>query len=137
MSDDLLGLLGKRISKYRRAAGLTQERLADRLSVAPETVSRMERGVNAPSVVTLGKIAGLLGVGVHDLFSQETVTTEKEVALDCLVTLLRGRQVEEIRLVQQTTELLLGHLDGVSSEGKQTGRGGANWQATPKMNDVY
>ena len=60
MGDDLQELLGRRIARFRKASGMTQEQLGDRLSVALETISRMERGVNAPSIRTLGKSSKVL-----------------------------------------------------------------------------
>ena len=35
--------LGRRIAHLRHAAGLTQEELAEKVGVAPETLSRLER----------------------------------------------------------------------------------------------
>lgn len=90
MGDDQQQLLGWRISRYRKASGLNQERLAEKLSVALETISRMERGVTAPSIKTLGRIADVLGVSVQDFFIPDSGTSEKERALENLVTLLEA-----------------------------------------------
>ncbi len=72
MGDKLQELVGRQIAKFRKAAGLTQEQLADKLSVALETVSRMERGVNTPSIKTLGRIGDALNVPARDFFPTET-----------------------------------------------------------------
>jgi transcriptional regulator with XRE-family HTH domain len=61
-------VLGKRISDLRKAKGLTQEQLAEKSGYSTEFVSLVERGVNAPSVAGLEKIAKALGVEVKDLF---------------------------------------------------------------------
>jgi len=40
--------LGQRVAAYRRTAGLTQEALAEKVGVAVETISRLERGSSIP-----------------------------------------------------------------------------------------
>jgi len=67
MSGDLQQKIGRGIAKYRKAAALTQEQLGAKLQVAHETVSRMERGVSMPSVMTLHRIADALGSRCRDL----------------------------------------------------------------------
>ena len=52
--------LGQRIAERRKALGWTQDQLAERLGVDAETVSRFERGVTVPALVTLDRLAGLL-----------------------------------------------------------------------------
>ena len=61
--------LGKRIAELRRRNGLSQESLAERCGYSVEFVSLVERGVNAPSVDGLERIAHALAVEVRDLFS--------------------------------------------------------------------
>jgi transcriptional regulator with XRE-family HTH domain len=60
--------LGKRIAELRRKSGLSQESLAERCGYSVEFVSLVERGVNAPSVDGLERIANALAVEVRDLF---------------------------------------------------------------------
>lgn len=60
--------LGKRIAKLRQAAGLTQEKLAEKTDYSVEFISLIERGINAPSVEGCGRIAKALRVAVKDLF---------------------------------------------------------------------
>lgn len=60
--------LGRRIAKLRKAHGLTQEAFAERCGYSTEFVSLVERGLNAPSVAGLEKVAKALKVEVKDLF---------------------------------------------------------------------
>jgi transcriptional regulator with XRE-family HTH domain len=60
--------LGKRIAELRKAKGFTQEQFAEKSGYSVEFVSLVERGVNAPAVAGLEKIAKVLGVEVKDLF---------------------------------------------------------------------
>jgi DNA-binding XRE family transcriptional regulator len=50
---DLGKFLGQQIAAHRTALNLTQNQLAERLGVEPETVSRFERGSSLPSLKRL------------------------------------------------------------------------------------
>jgi len=67
-------LLGKRIATLRRSKILSQEDFADKSGYSVEFISLVERGVNAPSVAGLEKIAKALGVQIKDLFDFREVT---------------------------------------------------------------
>ena len=60
--------LGKRIAQLRKAAGLSQEGLAAKSRYSTEFISLVERGLNAPSVAGLARIAKALKVEIKDLF---------------------------------------------------------------------
>lgn len=62
-------VLGKRIAALRKSKGLSQEKLAEKSGYSVEFVSLVERGVNAPSVAGLEKIAKALKVSIKDLFN--------------------------------------------------------------------
>lgn len=62
--------LGNNIVVYRKAANWTQAGLAEVLGVEMETVSRIERGVTSPSLLTLMNIAKHLKVNVADLLEE-------------------------------------------------------------------
>ena len=61
-------LLGKRIADLRKAKGLTQEELATKSGYSVEFISLVERGVNAPAVAGLERIAKVLKVEIKELF---------------------------------------------------------------------
>jgi transcriptional regulator with XRE-family HTH domain len=52
---------GKHVRSLRRARGLTQEALADRSRLSPDTIRRLEHGSFSPSLSTLRK----LGLGLN------------------------------------------------------------------------
>ncbi len=60
--------LGKRIAELRRARGLSQEQLAAKARYSTEFISLVERGLNAPSVAGLARIAKALKVDIKQLF---------------------------------------------------------------------
>ena len=47
---------------------MTQEDLAEQLGVTFQAISKWERGINCPDVLTLDDLASVLGVEVKDLF---------------------------------------------------------------------
>jgi transcriptional regulator with XRE-family HTH domain len=60
--------LGKRIAGLRKAKGLSQEALAAKSRYSTEFISLVERGLNAPSVAGLARIAKALSVEIKELF---------------------------------------------------------------------
>ncbi len=61
--------LGDRIKRRRRAAGLTQDRLAELVGVSRQAVAKWEGGLSLPSAENLFKLAKALGCSV-DLLEQ-------------------------------------------------------------------
>jgi len=68
MDMKLKKLLGARIKELRNGRGLSQEQLAERLEIDTKHLSRLETGVNAPTIDRLELIASVLDVDVHSLF---------------------------------------------------------------------
>ncbi len=60
--------LGKKIKQLRFKAGMTQEQLADRLGIGPQSVSKWENAVAMPDITTLPLLAEIFGVSIDDLF---------------------------------------------------------------------
>lgn len=72
--------LGSNLSERRRQLGWTQERIAERVGVDAETVSRIERGAHLPSLPTLDRLAAALQCGAGDLLSRERPDEVSEAA---------------------------------------------------------
>jgi transcriptional regulator with XRE-family HTH domain len=60
-------IIGESIRQYRKQAGLSQEKLAEKADLHPVYVGELERGEEAASVYALVKIAKALGVRLRDL----------------------------------------------------------------------
>ena len=60
-------MVGKHIKQYREQKDMTQEALADRLSVTRQAVSNWECGKTQPDIETLHKIADVLDITVEEL----------------------------------------------------------------------
>lgn len=57
-----LNKIGKFIMTLRKEKGLTQEQLGTKLGVSGKSVSKWERGINAPDIAILEKLSLLLKV---------------------------------------------------------------------------
>ena len=76
--------LGRRIARLRLEYGMTQERLAMKMGVTAQAVSKWENDLSAPDIMLLPELARTLGVTVDELLegrkSQEIVPAEPEPA---------------------------------------------------------
>lgn len=67
-ADDLgWQLAGGRIAEARKAAGLTQKQLGDKLGLPQSQISRLERNPDRTTVRTLKRVAKVLGVDISAL----------------------------------------------------------------------
>lgn len=61
--------IGERIGALRRAAGLSQERLAEQLGVSRQAIGKWEAGASLPGVDNLQELARALGVSCDELIT--------------------------------------------------------------------
>ena len=66
--DSSLKLLGQQVRRFRKEAGLSQEKLAELVNVSLTTISRMENGHQMVAVEKLIQIAEALEMNAGDLF---------------------------------------------------------------------
>ena len=64
------------IVKYRKALGLTQEGLAQKLGVTNQAVSKWESGQSCPDITLLPQLADLFGITIDELFGREAPKAE-------------------------------------------------------------
>ncbi len=69
--------LGNNIAKFRKKRDMTQDNLAELLSISPQAVSKWENDVSYPDIEMLPKLATIFGVSMDTLFSNP-VTPETE-----------------------------------------------------------
>lgn len=62
--------IGKYIAEKRKALGLTQKQLAEKLNMSDKSVSKWERGQVLPDTAKIPKLAKVLGCSVADLFAK-------------------------------------------------------------------
>jgi transcriptional regulator with XRE-family HTH domain len=102
--------IGQRIGTQRRLAGLSQARLAEKVGVAPETISRLETGAAAPSVDSLASVAAELHIELHDLFRLSPGDGPKERAIERLLWVVSRRSVADVELVTTLATAVFDHM---------------------------
>ncbi len=73
--------LGRNIRHFRKAKGLTQAALAERLFLTPQNISKWENGASAPDVENLCLVAEALGVGVERLLGVDAPSAHGRVMI--------------------------------------------------------
>ena len=62
-----MGVLARNLKKYRAEKNLTQQALAERLNVSPQSVSKWECGQSVPEIDKLCSVAEILEVSLDAL----------------------------------------------------------------------
>lgn len=91
--------LGKRIAHYRKAQGLTQVQLAEKLGIAQQTLAHYEGGHLRIAVALLATLADTLSVSVEELINNTAATKKKRGPASVM-----QRQFEQIRLMPRTRQ---------------------------------
>lgn len=63
--------VGKRIAKYRKEKGFTQETLAEKLEVSAQAVSKWENDISCPDIGLLPRLCKVLGITTDELLTGE------------------------------------------------------------------
>lgn len=63
--------LEEQIKYYRKQAGLSQEKMAEKIGVSRQAITKWENGTGIPDIANLMAIADLLQISVDELFSNE------------------------------------------------------------------
>lgn len=88
-------VLSEKIKELRKARGLSQEEMAERLHVSRQTISKWEKGLSAPNADYLILLADLFEISVSELLgtSEDKQDTDKDVSkqLELLNTVLTNR----------------------------------------------
>ncbi|MCG2709597.1 MAG: helix-turn-helix domain-containing protein [Thermodesulfovibrionales bacterium] len=93
-------LLGARIKELRKAKGLSQEELSEKVGIDSKHLSRIEVGKSYPSLDTLEKIANALNVEIKDLFEFMHLSRGKELT-DNVSKLLKEAGEDKQRLIMK------------------------------------
>jgi len=110
--DDIKKVIGARIRSLRKTLGLTQEELAERASLANETISRVERGIQGATLDNYLALAEALDVNLKELFDIGDKNLEKIISqkrIREIVSILQDRKKADIELVFQIVKMVLEH----------------------------
>ncbi len=74
-----LNYIGIKIKEIRKRKKVSQERLAELVSMNTRSIIRIENRKNLPTLETLAKIAEVLEVSISDFFEASTPINKQEV----------------------------------------------------------
>lgn len=87
--------MGKFISELRKEKGLTQKDIGDKLNITDNSVSKWERGINAPDIYYLGPLSEILGVSVKELLNGEKNARKKKKKADNRKVVLETKKLSK------------------------------------------
>ncbi len=99
-------VFGKRIKELRERKKLTQEKLAEKIGLDLQTISRIETGYYFTSFENLEKLANALDVTIADLFDFGHVKTKEELIKEINIALNNSAEKD----VQIIHKLIFGYL---------------------------
>ena len=113
-------MIGKRIRLNRKAAGLTQAELAQKLNTPPQSIGQWERGERQPKLDTLLRIASALNTPLEELVDLGALAADRaekthvvvpndilEDVLDILDVFVSVKQHARRRIVEYANEVVL------------------------------
>lgn len=106
-------VLGEKLSSLRRKQGMSQQDVADLLSVSRQTISNWESDQGAPALDKAAELARIYHVALDDLVSERievvTASAAPEVAKDLHV--LRSLVGSTCQLMPETAGMMLETMD--------------------------
>ena len=102
--------IGSYISGKRKALGLTQRELAEKLGMSDKSVSKWERGLSFPDISMLEPISELLGVSIMELLAGERQSGEETMSREEAKDLINASvelSEEEIRHKKERSRLII------------------------------
>ena len=108
--------VGRQISDLRRAKGLTQAELGDRLGVTYQAVSKWERAETLPDTAILPELAEVLETTVDNLLrgGQRTVAYTKKLTVEDLKRAIRCLD-DMGRLMGRDNPIYLAAVEGINT----------------------
>lgn len=98
--------IGQSIARHRKASGLTQAELAERLDLSLDAVSRLERGQIGLSVLRLFELAEIFGCESLDLLDEASSRPRDQARqLERLLNRLEGEdRVWLLKMIEDLVE---------------------------------
>lgn len=96
--------IGRRIRKFRRAANLSQEQLAEKIEISPTHMSHIETGSTKLSLPVLVSLAEALQASTDSLLFDDTVA---DPDINDLLSSCSAEQLNALRTVLVATKAAL------------------------------
>ncbi|WP_347723942.1 helix-turn-helix domain-containing protein, partial [Lysinibacillus capsici] len=127
---DFLKLVGEQLRIIRLSKGLSQEEVAERtgkLGFSKGRVSNIEHGQSNITLSTLETIMKALDITPEELFNFQKLSgvtdiEEKNLMLDIHRSLLRERNLDEVKYVVRITKDFLDTIDSQSKKNSSNGQ---------------
>jgi len=120
--------IGNRISKFRKAKGLTQEALANLMGVSSQAVSKWETDASCPDIAALPQLCRILGITADELLTGKTnevklLPAEERKSLDQLTLRIKVDSVagDKVRVNLPMSLVKVGLEMGVDLSGNISG----------------
>ena len=121
--EDLKAIIAENITQLRRANGMTQAGLAEKLNYTDKAVSKWERRESLPDITVLKAIADCFGVTVDYLITAEHKDTKQEAVNEADEKMklhtknrgfITGMSILLVWLIACTAFIVINALDGKS-----------------------
>ena len=101
---EMAQIIGRRVREIRRNQALSQRELAQRLNVPRTYLSKVETGKVLPTIATLSRLAGVLGVEVHQLlFPREALELSQDSFLLEIASMIQSLTPEQRAVILRAT----------------------------------
>lgn len=91
--------LADHIRNRRKLFGISQEMLAEKTGLSLSLIRRIERKAANPTLSNLEKIAGVLGIDIVDLFSNNNKLSAEEEKRNIMLIELGQLSLEQLTLI--------------------------------------
>lgn len=79
---------GNLVTQLRKAKGMTQADLAEKMGITDKAVSKWERDLSYPDIASIPHLAEILGVTVDELLTVQNVKKENNKSIDAIISLV-------------------------------------------------
>ena len=97
---------GQVSQRTRKERGMTQEELAEKINIAPNSISRIERGMLLPALPTLVDICNALEIGA-DLVLASYLSADTPIRWTPLAEKLNGIDLEKQRKIETLLDCMI------------------------------
>lgn len=92
--------IGQRVRKVRKARGLSQEELSEKIGISVTHMSHIETGNTKMSLQVLADLASALEVRTDDLLYGES-SVKRDAAIDGIVETLDACTTQQIKVIEE------------------------------------
>ena len=79
---------GNLVTQLRKAKGMTQADLAEKMGITDKAVSKWERDLSYPDIASIPHLAEILGVTVDELLTVQNVKKENNKSINAIISLV-------------------------------------------------